>query len=202
MVISILDFLFSVRKNFLPLINMSNACFKLLECFWSKNQRFFACNRTLVVRNYQKLPKKLTHREIQTRFYRKATAFTSPTEMSNKRSLFFSWNFRYQKRWFLPIYRNSGCPNSPKMLILRTYYDIQSLMSQKLHPWFPLTRSQSKVWHLYRSYPEKNQWFCSSQENASDLKSPKNRFSKPVHLYKLFLRYNCSFDFLHQGVNL
>ena len=114
----------------------------------------------------------------------------------------FSSTSKFQKRCFWPIDRNSGCPISPKMLILRTYCEIQSFMSQKLHPWFPLTRSQSKVWHLFRNYPQKNQWFCSSQEKPSDLKSPKNRFSKPVHLYKLFLRNNCSFNFLHQGINL
>ena len=89
MVISNLYFLFSIKKNLLSLVNLSSACLKLLGSFWSKNQWFFACNRTLVVRDYQKLPKKLTYREIQTRFYRKATGFTSPTEMSIKHSLFF-----------------------------------------------------------------------------------------------------------------
>ena len=89
---------------------------------------------------------------------------------------FFSWNSRLQKRCFWPIYRKSGCPISTKMLIPRTSFDIQPLMSQKLHPWFPLTRSQSKVWQFYRSYPKKNQWVCSSQENPSHLKSPKTDF--------------------------
>ena len=35
-----------------------------------------------------KTPKKMTPREIQTRFSRKATGFSSPIEMSIKRSLF------------------------------------------------------------------------------------------------------------------
>ena len=170
--------------------------------FLIKKSTIFCLQRNLGCSKLSKTPKKTdTPRNSNSFLSQSYRVHFSHRDVKQTFS-FFSWSFRYQKRWFLPIYRNSGCPNSPKMLILRTYYDIQSLMSQKLHPWFPLTRSQSKVWHLYRSYPEKNQWFCSSQENASDLKSPKNRFSKPVHLYKLFLRNNCSFDFLHQGANL
>ena len=56
MVISILEFLFYLSKNLLFLIKVSSACFRLLDCLWSKGQWFERLQKNLGWSNFSKIP--------------------------------------------------------------------------------------------------------------------------------------------------
>ena len=139
---------FYVTKNLRFLIKLSSNCFKSSVFFKRKNNEFNVCNRNLVFRKFENSRKSWKYRHIwnfKLTFIAKLPgSLLSPRCQSN--DLSFSWTSMFQKQWLWPIYRNTGCPNSPNMLDLITCLDFQSLMSQESHLWFLLTRSHSKVW--------------------------------------------------------
>ena len=88
MVISILEFLFYLSKNLLFLIKVSSACFRLLDCLWSKSQWFERLQKNLGWSNFSKIPENFDTTLNSNSLFRKNTIFHSPTEELIKRSRF------------------------------------------------------------------------------------------------------------------